>query len=211
MEIIIYLVFILLLLALFGKFLFWVVCNILKTPKIVIPIALAVFATPVLIYWTFETLHRLSFFPQELNVGNLIFANEESWGFGPGGNETGIIVYELPDDVAKKIEKNGINFLNGKSPDDKETDQSSKDENWQQTPILQSDEWIESEGAALPKKPNISGYLGKYGFSIDIDSRVRTKIDSALEKNGSYFHYTSHGGVLMIIPRERMVLYAYHG
>ena len=44
--------------------------------------------------------HRLSFVPEAMGVWRVLYAAEESWGFGPGGNETGIIVYAMPREVA---------------------------------------------------------------------------------------------------------------
>jgi hypothetical protein len=45
-----------------------------------------------------------------MGVWNLLYVSEESWGFGPGGNETGIIVYEMPKAVTAALEKRGSIF-----------------------------------------------------------------------------------------------------
>ena len=58
-----------------------------------------------------ERSHHLSFVPDGLSVSTILYVEEESWGFGPGGNETGLIVYELPDSTAKEIQKAGIDYF----------------------------------------------------------------------------------------------------
>jgi len=58
-----------------------------------------------------ENVRQLSFAPKGLGVSKILYVAEESSGFGPGGNETGVIVYELPENAATEIEKNGVAYL----------------------------------------------------------------------------------------------------
>ncbi|MDB5588576.1 MAG: hypothetical protein JWP26_3546 [Devosia sp.] len=46
-----------------------------------------------------------------MNVSNVVYVSEQSWGFGPGGNETGILVFEMPASVAAELKDRGIDYL----------------------------------------------------------------------------------------------------
>lgn len=162
--------------------------------------------------------HRLSFVPDGLDVSGILYTNEESWGFGPGGNETGVIVYELAEDAAARIQKAGITYFTSLSP---------RSENrhgwhglyakWQRTPMLGDPQWASSGTSCdcLPVPPDpapqaLASYLGRYGFGIKIDSRIGQLVDEAISKPGSFYAY-GRIGILIVIPDARRVIYAYNG
>jgi hypothetical protein len=76
---------------------------------------IVVLALVILIPWLGLQLlirrHHLSFVPDAMGVWNLLYVSEESWGFGPGGNETGVIVYEMPRAVAEALQSQGLEYL----------------------------------------------------------------------------------------------------
>lgn len=55
--------------------------------------------------------HHLSFVPEALNVTNVLYVSEQSWGFGPGGNETGLLAFQLPASVAQQVKAHGADYL----------------------------------------------------------------------------------------------------
>lgn len=57
--------------------------------KIILVIALVIYAISVIGWQRMLRNHHLSFMPPEMNVSKIIYVEEKSWGFGPGGNETG--------------------------------------------------------------------------------------------------------------------------
>ena len=111
---------------------------------------------------------HLSFVPDGMGVSKILYVEEESWGFfGPGANETGIIVYELPDNAAKEIQKLGIDyFLRLPPPKTTNTDFNywqGRYERWQTTPLSKNKDWA-------------AKYMGQYGFGIRIDSDIENDI-----------------------------------
>ena len=60
-----------------------------------------------------EKQAQLNNVPKAFGVSKIIYKAEESWGFGPGGNETGLIVYELPQSTATRVIEDGVSFLEG--------------------------------------------------------------------------------------------------
>jgi hypothetical protein len=146
-------------------------------------------------FTSWEREQRLSFIPKKLSISNIVYTKEEIFGFGPGGNETGILVYELPDRIASDLEKIGIEYL---------VDAIAMPENnhnlykkWQQTPI-----------ADLEK---IENHLGRYGFGISIDKRIENEIDETISKPGSFFTTGRSGRILIVNPKIRKVFLAYSG
>lgn len=138
---------------------------------------------------SWEKSRQLSYAPLDLRVSKILYKTEESWGWGPGGNETGIIVYELPEISADKIlSDGGYNH-------------------WSSTPLL-----LDGDGGGpnRTRDHEIGHYLNRYGFGIPLDPNVEQEINAALSNPGSYF---SSGGVgfILIIPSSRIVVYAYNG
>ena len=59
-----------------------------------------------------ERESRLSHVPEDLSVSKILYVEEAVYGFGPGGNENGVIMYELSDEVANQVKREGINYFN---------------------------------------------------------------------------------------------------
>lgn len=154
-----------------------------------------------------ETVNQYRYIPEGLGANQILFAAEDSWGFGPGGNETGIIVYELPEGVAEKIRHGGADYL-AKLPPRSESSQDwhGRFERWQSTPITLDRAWFD-ENSTVPK---IANYLNQYGFGLPIESRIERDIDNAISRQGSFFAY-GRMGMLIVIPESHKVVFAYAG
>lgn len=88
-----------------------------KLPKpIFIALIVTLIAVPVARFKIYERRFMLTAVPDALDVSTIAYSKEESWGFGPGGNEAGIRVYPLPERVSKEIEARGIDFFNTMPP-----------------------------------------------------------------------------------------------
>ena len=175
-------------------------------------IAVLVCIALVVSFKLYERQFRLGYVPEGLNVSTVLYANEESWGFPffplPGDNETGLIVYELPDSTAKEIQKVGIDYFT-KMPQKAgdSHDWHGRYETWQSTPILLEGS---DSGTNRTNSYEIANYLNRYGFGISIDSQIEQEINKAISKPGSFAAY-GRIGVLIVIPDIRRVVYAYNG
>jgi hypothetical protein len=146
--------------------------------------------------------------PDALQVRSILYANDESWGFGPGGNEAGIRFYPLSDEVAFRIGRGGINYLQQLPPN---KDQPSRDwrgryEQWSETPI-QGDHWKIDENTGLL---NVTDYICAYGFCIDIPTDRLRQANEIVSKPGS-FYARGRIGTIVVSPKEKLVLYFYNG
>ena len=152
--------------------------------------------------------HRLSFVPTGLDVSRVLYAKEDAWGFGPGGNETGVVVYALSEDATAKVQAQGITYLSGLPPNPNAAgDWRGRYESWLATP-----QQLEGSDSQTHKVLSfeVAHYLNRYGFGIDIDPTVQRQINDAISNGGSFL---AHGrtGVLIVAPSIRRVFYIYNG
>ena len=108
-----------------------------------------------------ERQHWLSIPPPELKVGRILYLETDSWGFGPGGNETGVVLYELPQSVSEVIGPEVTQWTLQALPGHL---------SWEATPLRERAEWFHGEGA-LPQVdptpiPRLHNYLNRYGFGV---------------------------------------------
>ena len=155
-----------------------------------------------------EAKHHLGLVPLGLRVEKVLYSEEQSWGFGPGGNETGVIEYELPEDIAAQIDKIGIRFFAMSTPQTADAfEPSGQYQTWQQTPILLNGSGL---GAEATQNHEISNFLAIHGFGIFIDPKLEKRINSSISQPGSFAAF-GRGGVLIVNPKTRRVVYAYNG
>ena len=152
---------------------------------------------------------HLGHVPDALEVRRILYVKEESWGFGPGGNEAGILVYSLPDDIAKAIETAGLPYLANLPPNRDQRSQSWRGSfsGWKATPVQPDPRWKPDPGSG---RYEIYQYVCAYGFCIDIDENVRQQVEAAVNNPGSYYAY-GRIGMIVVSPRMRRVVYMYNG
>ncbi|MDR0665262.1 MAG: hypothetical protein LBF86_07065 [Helicobacteraceae bacterium] len=157
-----------------------------------------------------DAAFKLSVVPDALHVTDISYSKEESWGFGPGGNETGVRAFPLPKQVADEIERRGIEFFNNMPPNKNQRDRDwrGKYEIWRQTPISPTSDfsWKVNEEGRL----DIDDYLGVYGFRIYIDPAIVKEANEIINSEGSYYAY-GRIGLIIVCPAKRLVLYLYNG
>jgi hypothetical protein len=205
----------LLLLALVGGLLYVAVRCAIRFPISSLIVFAVLVSSSVIYYKHFEKQLRLSYVPEGLKVEKIIYASEESWGFGPGGNETGVIVYELPDTIGEQISKVGIDYFSSLPPQSGDShDWHGRFEKWYSTPIPYNDSWSYTESDNKTTQdtfvPKIETYLLKYGFGIPLAPAIENAIDTAISKKGNFFAY-GRIGMIIVIPETRRVVFAYNG
>jgi hypothetical protein len=172
-----------------------------------------VIGVPLLGYQLIVYVWRLGFVPQAMNVWSVLYASEQSWGFGPGGNETGIIVYKMPETVAAQLEKDGLKYLEHLAQQS-HGGWRGRYETWLPTPVVYDQRWRrdnrgESEGLTWTS-PGMGDYMFAYGFWIPIDKDVERMVNDALFRPGSYYAY-GRIGMIVLIPAARRIVYTYKG
>ena len=150
----------------------------------------------------------LEFVPDALQVHRIDYRNEESWGFGPGGNEAGIRFYDLPEDVARQAAAQGLAYFE-KLPANQ--DQARRDwrgqyEQWRETPI-RGDDWKVDPVTGVS---NVMDFICVYGFCIDVPADRLARANDMVNKPGS-FYARGRIGIIVVSPKQKTVLYFYNG
>lgn len=170
--------------------------------------AAALLASPVIAYKLYERAFVLGRVPAPLEVAEVEYQLEQSWGIGgPGDNETGFVIYRLDDASARWAVDQGQNLANALP---------GGSEMWSATPIddvSESDKWHpdDDEGTTRPHQPNVREYLSKYGFEIDVEPTRQMEVDRALQTPGSLYSYGRGGSVTVVDPSRRKVYFFYAG
>lgn len=162
-----------------------------------------------LAYRHYERQFMLEFVPDALGVHSISYRLEESWGFGPGGNEAGIRIYPLPLHIAKDIEQRGLDFFRTLPPNARQAQRSWRGDygEWKPTPITASSHW---PAPTTPGPLKVYDYVCKYGFCIDIAPDVLEDAQAIINSPGSYYAY-GRIGVMVVSPARQQVLYLYNG
>lgn len=166
-------------------------------------------AVPFAAFKIYEQNFLLSFIPDALGVHSISYREEESWGFGPGGNEAGIRVYPLPEEAAKQISAHGIEFFNNMPPNQHQRKRRWRGDyyNWSETPIKPDNHWQRNEKT---KTFTIYDYICAYGFCIDIKPAIVEEANSIINSSGSYYAY-GRIGIIIVNPDKKLILYLYNG
>ena len=172
-------------------------------------VAAAVFGLPFAAYKAYERSFMLSVVPDALEVRSISYSEEESWGFGPGGNEAGIRVYPLPERVAQQVIARGLAFFEQMPPnaDQQSRRQRGMYETWMETPIHPDRRWMPNPTSTLFQ---LYDYVCAYGFCIDIDQGIVDEAESIVNSPGSYYAY-GRSGLIVVSPQYKKVLYLYNG
>jgi hypothetical protein len=157
-----------------------------------------------------EHQNRMAHVPADLGVTKILYRNEENWGSAlmplPGDNETGILMYDLPDAIAGKIGAEGVSFFNRPENIDRRVGYQRTHSEWHETPIVDGD-----GGWSVGKfRRKISRYLDQYGFGIAVERSVEAMVDDAISTPGNFY---SHGrtGLVIVIPKLKRAIFAYAG
>jgi hypothetical protein len=141
--------------------------------------------------------HHLALLPPALSVTDRLAAYETAAGWGPGGNESGLILYRMPDALAALLAA-------GEPP-------AAGALAWQATPFLAEGS---SDGALGPCAGDdcrsIDRFLWRYGHGVELPQDVEEMVDQALRTPGNRVGVT-RSGLVLLIPGEKRVVYAYAG
>lgn len=165
-------------------------------------------ASPVVAFKIYERDFKLSVVPDALQVNSITYSEEESWGFGPGGNEAGIRVYPLSEEIANQITKRGIEFFNNLPANKNQQNRRWRGRYslWNQTPVKEDKYWKKKSEIGL----DIYDYICRYGFCIEIDDEVVRQATEIINSKGNYYAY-GRIGLIVVSPAKKLVLYMYNG
>lgn len=162
----------------------------------IVILVVAAVATPVIAWNRYAHRHFLSHVPAALGVTTVSFEASALMGFGPGGSEEGLLLYELPEAAAYRIEQGGVDYLNGLREDPSIRHSQSDYSAWQPTP---------GNGRGLP----VEGELCVYDECSVVPDNVRKQVNTALASPGNYFAHYRSSKTIIVSPRARLIVVRY--
>src|SRR5262245_38462217 len=96
---------------------------------------LAILVGGFLGYKALEYNFQLNLVPDKLGVRWISYVETARLDLGPGGLETGVIVYDLPEQVAQQILDQGMAFLADEKPSHSASGEVLIDERWHPSPV----------------------------------------------------------------------------
>ncbi|XAP78029.1 hypothetical protein ABC955_15845 [Citromicrobium bathyomarinum] len=169
--------------------------------------ALALIATPYFAYKAYDRSVIFRFVPAPLVAKVIEHRTERLLGVGPGGNETGFIVYRLTARSAAWATDQGDrlpDFLPGGSKQWRTTPvlvEGDKAGRWQRGDVMRSD----------TKVPDIENYLSQYGAGFRVDRPYAEALNRAMNRPGSFYSYGAGGRFTLVDPMGGKVYVAYAG
>jgi len=134
--------------------------------------------------------------PAGLEVRSLTFKVTELSGFGPGGAEEGLLVYELPEATARRITLGGAAWLDTLRHDPASRNTNAEYWEWGPTPV---------SGRGLP----LDTSLCLYDECTPLPPELRQRVNAILASPGSYFARGRPGATIVVSPAERLVIVRY--
>lgn len=159
----------------------------------------------ILLGWASFALFSAHFYrnqmPEHVGIGRVVYNNVKTFGFGPGGNETGLIIFTMSDRAAKALETDPERFLASASVPRAERCGSFGE--WAITPYTpERDSGAAVVPARLDGPATIEEILNRYGFGIRLPPAHSHMLNEALAKRGSYLAESKCGRVFLM-PAER--------
>jgi len=184
-----------------------VVVAFVKAPRTMLALSAALVLASVSAWRLTLRAHHLGHVPGALEVTRLLYVSEESWGFGPGGNEAGFLAYALPERTAVQIANEGLGWFDRLQDGHRSEGWRGRFGDWQRTPVEADTRWQPDPASA---RMEVLDYVCAYGFCIDIDHVQLRAAEDAINSPGSYY---AHGriGLVVIVPHARRVYFLYNG
>jgi hypothetical protein len=150
-----------------------------------------------------ERVYALKALPSGTGAWFVTYADNRTYGFGPGGNETGFNVVLLSESGARRVAEGGVAWLNGLSGGRIQPD-------WAETPVPRNETWMgrKNSAAGAYPDPTVLAVLNRYGFGFDLAARHQTALDAALNAPGSF--YAGGRGVMVVIVPKTLRAYVFY-
>lgn len=183
-----------------------------------VAILLVAGATSIVVVLVFKALaafaqyhldFMLSVVPDALGVHSVSYRKEESWGFGPGGNEAGVRVYPLEEQIAVQVREGGLAFLSNMPANKNQEGRRWRGaySEWRETPIKSSEHW---RSDIMSGRFEVYDYVCRYGFCVEIENDIVEEVGLIVNSSGSYYAY-GRVGLIIVSPSWRKIIYLYSG
>lgn len=159
-----------------------------------------------LLWASVAPLYALLALPSGTGAWFVSYFNNQTYGVGPGGNETGFNVVLLSRKGAERVAAGGVDWLNAQPGGRIEPD-------WRATPVPRDEFWLgrASSAAGSWPEPTVRAILDYYGFGIDLPARHREAVDAALNAPGNFYAFGRGGLIVVVVPKAQRAYVFYAG
>lgn len=178
----------------------------------------AVVVAPVVAWQAFIYFGYQGVLPLGVNAPFVTYRKTETYGFGPGGDAAGILVYRMTDATAARVAQGGVAYLNASAAEDgrpltiDERRRRSRRvySDWRPTPVD-----LERFGSGHGEdrcggRPGIRAYLGNFSFRCKVRRSILDKTDRLLSTPGAFYGSRNREDAIVIVsPKTREVVFAY--
>lgn len=145
--------------------------------------------------------------PEHAGVGRILYKRVQTFGFGPGGNETGLVVFRMSASAARRLQADPDAFLQKVSEFGR--GRCHRFTNWTETPFVPQDDyrWGEASTGVPPGSPaTIQEFTNQFGFGIRFKSRYVRMLNEAFAEPGSYMS-SGRCAWVVLMPEQRAAAY----
>lgn len=143
--------------------------------------------------------------PHGLSAPIITYRINRADGFGPGGNEAGLIVYRMSEATARLVERQGLTYLEstGRREDHGQYFQ------WRETPLVPL--WSGHGEHTCDRTPGIGAFVDYGDLRCHLSKPEVEAINRILSTHGSYVAQGTGSSVIIVAPRQRKIVIAYNG
>ncbi len=165
-----------------------------------------------------ERRHLKGFLPPAFGNVTVLGTTRLVAGLGPGGHDAVLAFFELPDDVASIMMREGVGWLQSAETSAK-YGRARQEGEWISTPLNSTSfAWTNAKNCQSEWNPphaghvcpGIAAYLEGYGFLGKLAVSKTEVVDEILFTEGSYIS-KRRVGYLIISPQKRLVVFAHAG
>ena len=158
----------------------------------------------ILTMWAGYSLLSARFYrghmPDGAGIGRVLYKQVRVFGFGPGGNETGLVVFGMDARAARQLKADPDAFF--QSLPESGAGRCRRFRHWSETPYVPDDRSGEASAFADPGSPaTIEEITNRYGFGIRLNTKYSRMLNESLAAPGSYIGYSRCGRAVLMPDR----------
>lgn len=178
---------------------------------------LALFGCAPFVGWqAYQYVWSQSLLPHGVETRWIDYRKQAAWGFGPGADQVGLIIYRLDNASLSKIENGGLGYLSdaSESPALVNISQRKARErrtywDWKRTPIVPL--WSGHGEHSCGREPGIGAFLDRSDFRCKLDPKTVSRVNAILRSDNAFYAHGRGGSVVLVAPAEKRVILAYSG
>ena len=167
-------------------------------------VLVTVLAVPWFCWELYSYRYYQGWLPQGVDAPIVQYKKVATPGFGPGGQDTGLLVMHMTDQSANLLEREGLVFLQNSR-----SSRANDYYGWAGTPVVPM--WSGHGEHSCGREPGIAAYVDYGDFRCHLKASVVAEINRIISSPGAYYARGSGSRVIIVAPQHRKVIIAFNG